>query len=87
MVLMNATKKSRYVSSLVNKNQGGGDKKAGFPYQVGRSSWTEIFLRSVDPLHGHCCQLGTYNISMMKNATITRPIGRNNNGPYWKIQT
>lgn len=29
MVLMNASKKSRYESSIVNQNQGGGDKKAG----------------------------------------------------------
>ena len=29
MVLMNASKKSRYENSIVRQNQGGGDKKAG----------------------------------------------------------
>ena len=31
MVLMNAGKRSRYTDSIVNQNQGGGDKKAGLP--------------------------------------------------------
>lgn len=84
MVYMNASNKSRYVSSLVNQNQGGGSKKAGFPYQVGRTSWTEIAFHSTNP-NGQCCKLGSYNISMMPNASASRPIGRNNNGPYWKM--
>ena len=29
MVLMNGSKKARYESSIVNQNQGGGNKKAG----------------------------------------------------------
>lgn len=86
MVYMNASKKSRHVSSLVNQNQGGGDKKAGFPYLIGRGSWTSIHFNNVNPYYGHCCQLGSYNINMMPNASISRPIGRVNNVPYWHIQ-
>lgn len=29
---------------MTNQNQGGGDKKAGFPYQIGRGSYSSVFL-------------------------------------------
>jgi hypothetical protein len=32
------------MSSIVNQNQGGGSKKAGFPYQIGRGSYSSVFL-------------------------------------------
>lgn len=44
MVLLNAAKRARLASSTIVQNQGGGDKKAGFPYQVGRTSWTNIHM-------------------------------------------
>lgn len=31
-------------NSQTNYNVGGGNKKAGFPYQIGRDSWTSIYL-------------------------------------------
>ena len=85
MVLLNSASRSRNVQSLVNRNQGGGDKKAGFPYQVGRSSWTEIFFQSVDPVSGKCCKLKNYQLALRPIASISRPIGRNNNITYWHI--
>jgi hypothetical protein len=36
------TKRTASVASITNQNQGGGSKKAGFPYLVGRDSWTSI---------------------------------------------
>ena len=42
MVLLNAASRARNVGSLITQNQGGGDKKAGFPYIVGRGAWTNI---------------------------------------------
>jgi len=36
------TKRGAYRSSIVNQSQGGGNKKAGFPYQVGRDSWSVL---------------------------------------------
>jgi len=39
------TKRTASIASITNKNQGGGSKKAGFPYLVGRDSWTSIALR------------------------------------------
>ena len=34
------------------QSQGGGNKKAGFPYIIGRDSWVSIYLGSCDPEHG-----------------------------------
>ena len=39
------TKRTASIASITNQNQGGGSKKAGFPYLVGRDSWTSIALR------------------------------------------
>ena len=44
MGLSNAAKRARFYTSTVNQNQGGGSKKAGFPYMIGRSSWSTIAL-------------------------------------------
>ena len=44
MVLSTTTRTSS-ISSIVNQNQGGGPKKAGFPYIIGRESWTTIHFR------------------------------------------
>ena len=38
------TKRTSSIASISNKNQGGGSKKAGLPYLVGRDSWTSIAL-------------------------------------------
>ena len=44
MVLLNAAKAARYVGTTVHQDTGGGSKKAGFPYQVGRDTWTSIYF-------------------------------------------
>ena len=47
-------------------NQGGGNKKAGFPYQIGRDSWAYIAIntcnpKSFDPNSATpCCTLKSY---------------------------
>jgi hypothetical protein len=38
------TKRTASVASITNQNQGGGSKKAGLPYLIGRDSWTSIAL-------------------------------------------
>lgn len=47
-MVLSTTKRTASVSSIVNQNQGGGEKKAGFPYQVGRSSWANISIGRVE---------------------------------------
>lgn len=44
MVLSNSAKRARFQNTIKVQNQGGGDKKAGLPFQVGRSAWTSIYL-------------------------------------------
>ena len=43
--LSNSAKSARYSGSTVNLPQGGGDKKAGFPYIIGRNYLTSIYFR------------------------------------------
>lgn len=86
MVLMNASKKSRYTGSTSNQDQGGGSKKAGFPYQVGRGQWTSNFIQACNPLSSvPCCTLTATNTLLFPLASISRPIGRSNNERYWNI--
>lgn len=33
-------------TAITDQNQGGGNKKAGFPYQVGRESWSSIAIEN-----------------------------------------
>lgn len=56
-------------------NQGGGNKKAGFPYQVGRSYSTSIAFQMTDPVNGHCCKLSSFAVNVFPLAHISRPIG------------
>jgi hypothetical protein len=51
-------------------NQGGGSKKAGLPYQIGRGSWDSIYL------HGTSQRLNTLN----KTLVFTRNFNRNIDG-------
>lgn len=44
--LANSAKRSRNYGQTVNQNQGGGDKKAGFPFMVGRNQWDSIFIKN-----------------------------------------
>jgi hypothetical protein len=76
MGLSNASSRARNYTRTANQNQGGGNKKAGFPGQVGRGSWTSIFLQSTDPISGHCCtksDLATLRFTGKVNQS--RPIG------------
>ena len=57
------------------RKQGGGDKKAGLPYQIGRESWTSIFLNSTDPITGRCCNATKIGTTMVFTKNTIRPIG------------
>ena len=75
MGLSNAASRARNYVQNINQNQGGGDKKAGFPYQVGRDTWTSIFFNTTDPVNGHCCTLPKMQINLFPNVNQSRPIG------------
>ena len=68
--------KTRMLSNVTTvQNQGGGEKKAGFPYQVGRDSWASVFFNSVDPINGKCCNRGKIGTTMVFTKNTVRPIG------------
>lgn len=79
MVLLNASSKSRNAGRIITQNQGGGSKKAGLPYVIGRGSWSSIFMGPSGPA-GYtrsvtCCKridlATTYS-----RANLGRPQGR-----------
>lgn len=74
-MVLSTTKRTSSISSIVNQNQGGGEKKAGFPYQIGRTSWSHIFIGGVDPVNGHCCGLSGYQNTLVFTKNTVRPTG------------
>lgn len=60
MGLLNGAKRARSYSQTINQNQGGGSKKAGFPYQVGRGWQTSIAFNNTNVVMGKCCKLNSY---------------------------
>lgn len=85
MGLSNAAKRARFYDSTINQNQGGGNKKAGFPYQVGRTAWSSIYLMSNN--YGvRCCKLSTLKFTANPNVRQSRPTGSPvDNNTYWKL--
>jgi len=79
----NSNKAQMMSSALTDRNQGGGSKKAGFPYQIGRGQWSSIFIHSVDPINGRCCNLSKVGKTMNFTKNIGRPIS---NDPRIKMR-
>jgi hypothetical protein len=75
MGLSNAASRARNYNQTINQKQGGGDKKAGFPYQVGRSAWSSIFMDNT--------QLSSIRMTKYPNVRQSRPMGSAINIPYW----
>lgn len=85
-MVLSTTKKVSSIASISAQSQGGGSKKAGFPYQVGRISWSNVAFNTSNTGKGKCCTLK--NMSTLPytwNVSQSRPIGRNNNVAYWHI--
>jgi len=73
------TKRTASVSSITNRASGGGDKKAGLPYLVGRDSATS------NAFHGTSQKLSVLQMPMTSNVRPSRPIGVTpGNGRYFK---
>ena len=85
MGLSNASTRARNYNSTINQNQGGGNKKAGFPYLIGRTTNTSIAFNNTDVVTGKCCQLKSYQTMPFTTASISRPIGRSGNNSYFKV--
>jgi hypothetical protein len=58
-------------NAITDQNQGGGDKKAGFPYIIGRTQWSNIAFYESGNLGNLRFMMKTVN----PNVNISRPIG------------
>lgn len=75
--LSNGSKRAKY-GATVNQSTGGGSKKAGFPYQIGRGWYTSIIMNSTDPVSGSCCTLKNYmTMSFTPSGRVYRGVGGN----------
>jgi hypothetical protein len=63
------TKKTASIASITNQNQGGGSKKAGLPYLIGRSSWTSIAF------NGTSQKIAVLKMPLTSTVSQSRPIG------------
>ena len=82
MGLANAAKRARLYDSTINQNQGGGNKKAGFPGLIGRDSWKSIFLGTSRNSCG--CTLQSLQFTFNPNVKQSRPIGSSVTASYWR---
>jgi hypothetical protein len=59
------------------QSQGGGNKKAGFPYQVGRDSWASIALNSCDTQREKmtCASLKCMQFTVNPKVSQSRGVG------------
>lgn len=77
MGLSNGSSRARNYGQIINRNQGGGNKKAGLPFQIGRTSWENIYMRSEKQ------SLQRLQITKNPNVRISRPMGSTIHAPYW----
>jgi hypothetical protein len=74
MGLSNAASRARNYDLSVNQNQGGGNKKAGFPYMIGRDYRTSIAFNNTNVVSGKCCTLKSYQTLL-----FTFPVSQSRN--------
>ena len=67
--------RSARIDSLVNQNQGGGSKKQGFPYQIGRDSWVSHYFNPANGYRtGKCCKLTNMQQQLVFTKHLMRPV-------------
>ena len=77
------TGRAKKISSLINSNSGGGNKKAGLWSTTGIDSWTSVAHGSKPG--AKCLSLACMNTNRGRVACAGRPIGSGNSGStYWK---
>lgn len=67
-------------NAITDQNQGGGDKKAGLPYQVGRESWVSIHFGQ-KPQTGNCCTRSDLARTLVFTKNTVRPVGNDSRIP------
>ena len=71
--LSNSASRSSNYGQTTNRNQGGGDKKAGFPYQVGRG-WRSSIAFQDQTAMGSCIRL-----PQLQKLCFTYPVHQSRN--------
>jgi predicted chitinase len=84
MGLSNAAKRARLYDLTINQQQGGGNKKAGFPYLVGRSSWSSIAINGTAASYAGCRSLKCMQFTANPNVRQSRPAGSSVTTTYWR---
>ena len=74
MGLSNGSKIARNYSSLINQNQGGGDKKAGLKPAIGKGYMRSVYYKQ-NYRTGKCCTLTALQLTANPNVCVSRPIG------------
>jgi len=78
-------------NARTNINQGGGDKKAGLPYQIGRDRWFYAAMNNVgsrNTLYNYGSPNVVFGLRHTRNpnVNISRPIGSTlTPNPYWSM--
>jgi hypothetical protein len=63
------TKRTSSMASITNQNQGGGSKKAGLPYLIGRDSTVSVALNN------HTQYMGKLDLPLTSTTISSRGIG------------
>jgi len=76
-MVLSGSKRTTYMSSIVNQNSGGGPKKAGLPYQVGKDAWSAIHIGGASALGVRFASYGLKKVATTANPNVkqSRPIG------------
>lgn len=76
----NRAQSGSVTTAVMSQNQGGGDKKAGFPHLIARDHWTSIYL------HGTSQNLKVLQFTLNPNVRQSRPIGSTSiYNTYWHV--
>lgn len=85
-MVLSGPNRTSSISSIVNQNQGGGNKKAGLPQQIGRSYWFPIALTTHQSRNTLYDVNGIFGLQRTVNPNIcqSRPVSSWTNGnTYW----
>lgn len=63
------TKRTSSMASITNQSQGGGSKKAGLPYLIGRDSTVSVALKN------HTQYMGKLSLPLTSTTNLSRGIG------------
>lgn len=69
IMVLSGSNKTSSLSSITNQNQGGGDKKAGLPEQVGRTAWESVHMRKTSQ------RMSLLSMPLTTTTRISRPVG------------